>query len=341
MQIWDVAEDKPVLATRPGHTAAIEGGISFSPDGQCVVTACQDNTLRTWDAATGRPLKVLRHEGDVRGLAVSPDGRTIASSSTDDTVRLWNLNDGTESHHLAGHGRDGSFVVYNRPLTFARDGDRLCSFGDDMSLRLWDIAKRKIIAEHELQPAGVNFRKNPPGRHGPRIQAVGRSPAARLFGMAFQQEAKSVPPGSPPPTLYVWEVASGEIAGEFMLPDIAHVDSLIFSRDGKRIFTRAWGQIRVTSFPSGRLEREFVAPTGTGLAAALSDDDSVVAIGVGGSERAIYLFNVADGRDLFKIDGVPDDIRSLAFSRDGRRLAVGLDSGEGLIYDIGGVASTD
>jgi WD40 repeat protein len=340
MQIWEVVEDKPLLPGRPAHTASIGGGISFSPDGQRVVTAAQDNTLRTWDAATGRPLSVLRHEGDVRGLAVSPDGRTIASSSTDDTVRLWNMTDGTERHRLAGHGRDKSFVVYYRPLAFTRDGKWLCSFGDDMSLRLWDVARRVLIAEHNLRPEGVNFRTDPPGRHGPRIQAVGLSPDASLLGLAFQQKAESVPPGSPPPTLYVWDVASGEIAGKIKLPD-ANIDSLIFSHDGKRIFTRAWGKIRVWSFPAGKLEKEFAAPSGTGLAAALSDDDSVVAIAVGGSERSIYLFNAADGRQIFKIAGVPDDMRSLAFSSDGRRLAVGLDSGEGLIYDVGGVVTTD
>ena len=29
---------------------------SFSPDGTRIVTACEDNTARVWDAATGKPL---------------------------------------------------------------------------------------------------------------------------------------------------------------------------------------------------------------------------------------------------------------------------------------------
>jgi WD40 repeat protein/beta-lactamase regulating signal transducer with metallopeptidase domain len=336
MQIWDVATDKPRLAPRPGHTAGIIWeGIAFTPDGKQIVTAAEDNTVRTWDAATGRPLAVLRHDGNVRGLAVSRDGRTIASSSTDDTVRLWNLTDGNEGHRLAGHGRDRAFVVYKRPLAFTPDGKRLGSFGDDMFLRLWDVARQKLIAEHDLRPGGVNFRKDPPGRHGPGIQAVGFSPDARLFAVAFQQKATSVPPGSPPPTLYVWDVASGKTVGEVELAETAKVDSITFSRDGKRVFTRAWGKIRVWSLPAGKFEQEIVAPGGTGLAMALLDDDSVVALGVVGSERAIYLLDAADGRDLLKIDGVPGDMRSLAFSSDGRRLAVGLDSGEALVYDVG------
>jgi len=61
----------------------------FSPDGKRVLTAGADATARTYDAATGTELAVLRgHESDVVSAAFSANG-WIVTTSTDRSVRLW------------------------------------------------------------------------------------------------------------------------------------------------------------------------------------------------------------------------------------------------------------
>jgi WD40 repeat protein len=67
----------------------------FSPDGQRVVTASQDNTARVWDAATGKPLgEPMRHQGAVYSAQFSPDGRRVVTASQDNTARVWDATTG-------------------------------------------------------------------------------------------------------------------------------------------------------------------------------------------------------------------------------------------------------
>ena len=63
--------------------------VVFSPDGKRVLPAGADATARTYDAATGAELAVLRgHDGDVMSAAFSSNG-WIVTTSSDRSVRLW------------------------------------------------------------------------------------------------------------------------------------------------------------------------------------------------------------------------------------------------------------
>jgi WD40 repeat protein len=72
-----------------GHTDGVLSA-AFSPEGQKIVSASDDMTVRVWSVATGVCEQTMTgHTGDVFSARFSPEGRQIVSASDDNTVRVW------------------------------------------------------------------------------------------------------------------------------------------------------------------------------------------------------------------------------------------------------------
>ena len=72
-----------------GHVATVNS-VSFSPNGQLVVTAGADGTARVWRAASGASVAVLSATGrPVNTAEFGPDGRFVATGGADRVVRLY------------------------------------------------------------------------------------------------------------------------------------------------------------------------------------------------------------------------------------------------------------
>ncbi|KAJ7439640.1 hypothetical protein B0H11DRAFT_566024 [Mycena galericulata] len=117
-----------------GHTDAV-CSVTFSPNGEQIVSGSSDHTICIWDSETGAPLgrRLTGHTNCVYSVAFSPDGKHIASGSSDHTVRIWDSETRTVlGQPLTGHTN----TVYS--VAFSPDGKRITSGSCDHTVRIWD-----------------------------------------------------------------------------------------------------------------------------------------------------------------------------------------------------------
>jgi len=92
------------LLTLEGHTAPVWSA-AYSPAGDRIVTASDDETARVWDTATGAHLLTLAgHTDFVRSAAYSPAGDRSVTASWDGTVRVWGAATGVDYWQRRLHG---------------------------------------------------------------------------------------------------------------------------------------------------------------------------------------------------------------------------------------------
>jgi len=119
-----------------GYHDHLVNRIAVNDSGTLAASCGSDYDVMLWDLRRGELVRVLHgHADDVEDFAFAGNGLGV-SVSRDWRVLVWNLETGAIVRVLSGHERDVLCVA-------CHDG-RIYTSGDDMTLRVWDLASGRL-----------------------------------------------------------------------------------------------------------------------------------------------------------------------------------------------------
>jgi WD40 repeat protein len=207
--------------------------VALTRDGRTLASGGMDNCVRVWEAATGRPARVLHgHTDEVLAVAFAPGGDVLASGSADGTVRIWEVTTGRPRHTCVGHNKH-----WVDSVAFSADGRVLYSGGRDGRVRLWDVAdgaerpgftlsdRRDQVLCVALRPDGQALAwGSRDGKVRVRGTAEGQAPVtlgehkSMVWAVTFSPDGTAVASGSLDGTAKLWDTAArGERVRDFPL----------------------------------------------------------------------------------------------------------------------------
>jgi uncharacterized protein (TIGR03067 family) len=308
--------------------------VAFPPDGENLMIGAADKSVSFVDPRTGNEVRKLKLATDsaVYDLAFSPDGKKVASTAFGGQAETANregfnvsdLQTGNVSRQTSGD-RD-----YVWRMAFLPSGEQLVAGGASLdggaAIVLWDLTTGKRLQEFTELKHNIE---------GLSLSADGKAlAAASLDGVC------------------VWETDSAKVIHH--ITSEAERVAVALSPDGQTLAVTEWDYENAGNGPAvhvwsvatrkeiGRLKPEVGIPT----ALSFSPDGTTLAVASGPiravgadtkaaepQEQAIRLWEVAtrSAGPLFR--GHQDQVRSLAFSQDGTRLASGSNDGTVLVWD--------
>jgi WD40 repeat protein len=324
VRLWNVATGMELRQwTGPQNGVA---SLVFSPDGKTLaVGEGSQQTVRLFEVATGKEMRQLSGgQNQTYSPAFSTDGKTVAAVSGNGNIFFWETATGKEIRQLPALNY-GIMTV-----AFSPDGRTLAGGGANSRAHLWDVAtgkERQVLAGHQMGITGVALAPD-----GKMLATTSLDQTVRLWEVETGKELRQLPRP---------EVQAELGAAESLAPFIA------FCPDG-RMLGAAYpdGTIYLWDPRTGKELRHFAANVGNVSALAFAPNGKALA--AGGIEGPVRIWDPATGKEIRQLktvalagqpeppgEGALPVTASLAFSPDGKTLAVGGPSGE---FDANGAS---
>lgn len=293
IKLWNLATKECVVSLK-GCDRGVSA-VAFSPDGSILASGSRDKVIRLWDIQTGECLKIFEeHDSSITALAFGLGGEILISGSQDKTVRFWNVQTGEYLGYIGGHSHGVSAVVCSP------DGYSFVTGSGDQTVRLWDMRGNARTV---------------------RCVRTWQGYISRIRAVAFNPDGRTVASGSDDNTVRVWDVLTGECLKSFQ----GHADwvtSVIFSSDGKTLLSGSEDHtVKLWDVVTGKCLRTFKGHTDWISSIALCFTSGAAILASSSEDRTIKLWDIDSGLCLRTLSGHIKDIKSIAFSPDGKMLA--------------------
>ena len=292
VQVWQVKTGQGILFHN--GDAFLSGAIdstAFSPDNNLVAVGSSERVV-VWTVGGGAvddappKLKLEGHKGVISSIAFSPDNKLLATVDAEGTARVWKAEDGANVATLWDETEEVTSA------TFSPDSKYVITLSSDGSARVWSAERGQLYAVLR-------------GHTGPLNSVAFNSKGDALLTASFDGTAR----------LWDWQPETWRTKPLVLAGYESNLKSAIFLPDNKSVLTTHLDETaRVWNASNGRPISTSVHVKG--YLQEFSSDGQLVA--AADRQDIVTIKDVLTGRTWSDKSAHIDEVRSIAFSRDGR-----------------------
>lgn len=319
------------LVVHRGHTDTVWSA-TFSRDGRYVATGSADGTVRLWDLASLKDIRVFAgHDKRLIGATMSDDGTVIMSASPK-LVLVHDVMSGRERLRFAVNdlnaavmSPDGKSILtatYGGEVTLWRDGKSLRTI---QLSRVWRMSYSRDGSLVAIAHDG--------GAQVWDASLVNRALDLKIHGDAtytarFSDDGRFLVTGGGDNTAKLWTVR-GELRATFLHSD--RVNDAAVTPDGRTVITGSWNQNATWWDVATAREVRTVSP-GKNLVNLVELSRAGDYVLTAGATSVVW--ETATGRMVGKLEGRVAEARAAASAADGRLLLVGTNDRSAKLWDL-------
>ncbi|MEQ9000659.1 MAG: ABC transporter substrate-binding protein [Coleofasciculus sp. B1-GNL1-01] len=358
VRIWDITQNAIVEQFDTGQGQLYS--VAFSPlDSRQLVTGGGDGTVKVWDISSNRPAQFSTTQGTIQRMEFSPSQELLATISKNNQLNLWNVReDGTVSLNPATEiVQQQQGGVKN--VTFSPDGETLIIVGNDDTIKFWTISTNQIKSFATQQQQIQSLAASPNKR---KLATIGSNGKLKLWqiqndtlnpidisnsqlsrtqinGLAFSPDGKQLATAQGN-ILNLWTVSWGKLSNQSVdqFQTQQPIQSVAFSPNNKKIATAGnQGLLKLWDTKGNLLDQIPTQQTSITRLVFSPNSNIIATIGQNGT---LNLWDTSDKSEA-KLSLISthqaQGVANVAFSQDGKFLAIGRNNGSIELRQIGNV----
>jgi WD40 repeat protein len=315
-------ELRPNLVLK-GHQNAVYS-VAFSPNGALIATGSFDQSVKLWDAKSGKEVRAFSgaagHQNLVLNVAFSPNGESLTSCGSDNTARIWDVPTSAPVREFVNPSS-------LRAMAVTPDGKLAAGAGQDGAVDLWTIADGKPagkLAGHTGGASALAFSAN-----GQLLLSGGADGAVRSWNPAAGQAIAPVGAHAAPVTgvalnptaTTAFSIGEDGFLKWWKLPGVparsltAHagaVNALFLSTDGNALLSAGADKIvKSTTTAVNPATRDLTGADSVLQAVASGGNPALMA--AAGADGKVFIWKAGDGKLLAQFSAHRGGVNGVAF----------------------------